>query len=344
MSPKIFITGATGYIGGDALYALYNKHPEYTYSALVRSEEKGKAVQAAFPNVRIVVGTLDDAEILEREAADADVVIHTADASDHEGAARAIAKGLSSGHTASRPGYWLHTGGTGILCWYDERSDDRLGTWNDSPPYNDWSGVSDLTSLPDDAFHRNVDKIVLEAGTREAEKVRTAILCPPTIYGKGRGPSNARSRQAYELAKYILETGVVPIIGPGKSRWDHVHVADLSEVFVKLTEEAVKGSKDEELWGEKGYFLVESGDHVWSELARKMGRKAVELGYLKEVKEQSLGKEEAFKQAGFQAVSWGLNSRGRAERAKKTLGWKPAGSSLDEEIETIVKEEKERLG
>jgi uncharacterized protein YbjT (DUF2867 family) len=30
-------TGATGYIGGDTLFALYNKHPEYEYTALVRT-------------------------------------------------------------------------------------------------------------------------------------------------------------------------------------------------------------------------------------------------------------------------------------------------------------------
>jgi uncharacterized protein YbjT (DUF2867 family) len=30
-------TGATGYIGGDTLFALYSKHPEYEYTALVRT-------------------------------------------------------------------------------------------------------------------------------------------------------------------------------------------------------------------------------------------------------------------------------------------------------------------
>ena len=39
MAPKIFLTGATGYIGGDALYALYNKHSDYEIATLVRSGE-----------------------------------------------------------------------------------------------------------------------------------------------------------------------------------------------------------------------------------------------------------------------------------------------------------------
>jgi uncharacterized protein YbjT (DUF2867 family) len=68
-------TGATGYIGGDTLHALYNKHPDYSYTALVRSEEKGQPVKKAFPNVRLVIGDLDDSKVLEEEAAKADVVI-----------------------------------------------------------------------------------------------------------------------------------------------------------------------------------------------------------------------------------------------------------------------------
>lgn len=39
MTPKIFLTGATGYIGGDALYALYKKHSDYEIAVLVRSGE-----------------------------------------------------------------------------------------------------------------------------------------------------------------------------------------------------------------------------------------------------------------------------------------------------------------
>ena len=43
---------------------------------------------------------------------------------------------------------------------------------------------SPLEGLPDHAFHRNVDKIVLETGAKHAGSVNTALLCPPTIYGE----------------------------------------------------------------------------------------------------------------------------------------------------------------
>lgn len=49
--------------------------------------------------------------------------------------------------------------------------------------YNDLEGVAELTNLPDDAFHRNVDKVVLEAGAKNGDVLKTCIVCPPTIYG-----------------------------------------------------------------------------------------------------------------------------------------------------------------
>jgi len=68
-------TGVTGYIGGDIFAELHGQHPEYTYSALVRSSEKGKTITATYPNVRIVEGSLGDLEVLKREAASSDIVI-----------------------------------------------------------------------------------------------------------------------------------------------------------------------------------------------------------------------------------------------------------------------------
>jgi hypothetical protein len=59
------------------------------------------------------------------------------------------------------------------------RDDNKLGEHSERE-YNDWIAVQDLTGLPDDAFHKNVDDLVLSSGS---DSVKTAILCPPTIYG-----------------------------------------------------------------------------------------------------------------------------------------------------------------
>lgn len=69
------------------------------------------------------------------------------------------------------------------MTYKDSANDFKgLGTWTDEE-YNDYSGIQALTTLPDEAFHRNVDKIVLEAGSKHADSVKTVIVCPPTIYG-----------------------------------------------------------------------------------------------------------------------------------------------------------------
>lgn len=227
---------------------------------------------------------------------------------------------------------------------YDDSKDDfaGLGKWNEKQ-YNDVSGIEELTNLPDEAFHRNVDKLVLETGVKHSDAVKTVIVCPPTIYGKGRGPVSVRGRQVYELAKLVLQSKQTPIIGDGKARWNNVHVADLSDVFVLLAEKAAKRDTSEELWGAKGYILTENGEHVWGDLARRVGQDAVRLGYISEAPEEALGKDQAIDQAGFEAVSWGLNSRGKAERAKKFLRWKPSRVSIEEEVPDILKEENERI-
>lgn len=70
------------------------------------------------------------------------------------------------------------------MTFWDSRDDFKgLGTHSDRE-YDDLDRVNELTSLPDDAFHRNVDKIVLEAGSKHGDVVKTCILCPPTIYGE----------------------------------------------------------------------------------------------------------------------------------------------------------------
>ncbi|KAI0399235.1 hypothetical protein F4802DRAFT_590504 [Xylaria palmicola] len=356
MAFKIFITGVTGYIAGDALHVLAQKHPEIEYAALVRSEQGAAAVRAAYPAVRIVWGSLDDDEVLEREAAWADLVLHAADASDHEGAARAIARGLAAGHASSgdarRPGYWLHTGGNGILTYF-ETAEGRLG----QPPepgrgvFDDLDGVGVLTSLPDAAFHRNVDKIVLECGAAHAGAVRTAIVCPPTIYGNGRGPVSGRSRQCYELAKYILTNKRVPIIGTGLATMANVHIRDLTEAYILLVEAALAGDASPELWGPRGYHLTVTGEHVWGPLARRMAASARAMGLLGsssgsegELEEYQMGREEALETAGFEALSWGLNARCEGLRLRKFLGWKAEHPSLEEEVPEIVRSEARRLG
>lgn len=226
--------------------------------------------------------------------------------------------------------------------------DQASGSYGKAPsqhPYNDLEDVNLLTSLPDSALHRDVDKIVLSSSS---DAVKTAIVCPPTIYGPGRGPANKRSRQVYHLTKVALEQGQAPVSGDGKTEWDNVHVHDLSQLVVLLVEAAAKNGEDKELdahlWGKEGYFLAENGSHVWGDISKLVAKAAFEKGYIKKNEVKNLDVDEAMEIAGFDAVSWGLNSKGFARRARKYLGWSPKERSLEEEIPDIVESEAKELG
>ncbi|KAJ5708545.1 hypothetical protein N7488_008346 [Penicillium malachiteum] len=334
---KVFLTGVTGYIAGDALATLVALHPDFTYSALVRSPEKAEQVKAKYPNVRIVLGDLEDSALLEKESAAADIVLHAADASDHVGAAKAIATGLIAGHTKENPGYWLHTGGTGILTFED--SDSGVYGNKSDKVYDDWNGVDELLTLPAHAFHRNVDQFVLDAAAKHADVLKIALVCPPTIYGRGRGPCSQRGRQVYELAKVTLQLKKGPIIGAGQSIWNNVHIHDLSDVYALLVDAAVAGRTDDGLWGPRAYYLTENGEHVWGELSRSTAEAATKLGYLSEAIAEPIDLESAQKYAGFESLSWGMNSRGRSYRAREILGWNPSRPGLLDELLEIVQSE-----
>ncbi|KAK2733303.1 hypothetical protein CKAH01_08437 [Colletotrichum kahawae] len=310
----------TGYIGGDAFHALYEKHPDYEYALLVRSEKRAAPVKKAYTNanVRIVVGTLTDSDIIEKEAAAADIVVHTADSADDVPSAQAIAKGLAEGHTPEKPGFWLHVSGTGILQRYDQKHERYGEAPIPEQDYHDIRDIDRLLSLPDEATHRNVDKIVLATNS---PAVRTAIVSPPTIYGQGRGPVNQRSIQVPALAKATLEKGFAPIIAPGKTEWNNVHVHDLSAFFVTLADATQDASKnaDPEVFGPRAYYFVESGSHVWSEVARWIAEEAYKQGFLPAPLTKAATMKEALQSEGCRTTAGASTRRARRRGRASTL-------------------------
>ena len=203
------------------------------------------------------------------------------------------------------------------------------------------------TSLPDTAFHRAVDKIVLTAGTEHADRIKTAIVCPPTIYGPGRGPGNQRSMQLYELSRAILQRGQGFTVGAGKARWTSVNVWDLSEVYLSLVEAAtanMQGKYHTASWGPEGYYFTEAGEFVWGEIAHQITTAAHKQGLLSSDTVVSLSPEEVKKMSPYGAYLWGTDSRCKAIRSRKLLGWNPTAKTIQEEVPDAVKSEAKSLG
>lgn len=73
--PKVFLAGATGYIGGHTLQLITNKHPEWDITALVRTEFQAKILKKQIPSILAVPGSLEDLDLVARLAAEADIVL-----------------------------------------------------------------------------------------------------------------------------------------------------------------------------------------------------------------------------------------------------------------------------
>ena len=206
--------------------------------------------------------------------------------------------------------------------------------------YDDWDGVESVTSLPDYAPHRKVDKLVIAASGTD---LKTAIVCPPCIYGDGRGPGNQRSMQAPELARCTLEKGHGVQVRNGKSYWSYVHVQDLSKLFLKLAEFA---STDDSVptWGSEGYYFAENGELLWGDISQKVAEQAVKRGLIETNEVKSLSDDEANQLTHMGAWLWGANSRSRAIRARKLLGWEPSEKSIEAELPGLIDSEARKAG
>lgn len=260
---------------------------------------------------------------------------------DHEDAAKALVRGIAA-RSQDQPGYLIHTSGTGILTFADvERQ-----TFGEASAkvYDDWEGVGEVTSLPDYASHRKVDQVILAAGTENESRVKAAIVCPPTIYGQGRGPGNQRSIQLPELSRHTLERKKGIQIEGGRAYWTHIHVYDLSRCYLALVEAAVDhGGKA--TWGKEGYYFTENGEHIWGETGKIIASAAKDQGFLASDEVITMSSDEANQQFGaYASVMWGTNSRCKAIRARKLLGWSPKERSMNEEIADTVNIEAKRLG
>jgi nucleoside-diphosphate-sugar epimerase len=79
-------------------------------------------------------------------------------------------------------------------------------------------------------------------------------------------------------------------------------------------------------------------------LAKKIAEKAKVKGYLKTNDVVSLSVDDIKEIHPFGAVLWGTNSRGKASRARKVLGWAPKGAPLEETLDALIDSEAKLLG
>ncbi|KAI9775590.1 MAG: hypothetical protein M1839_000991 [Geoglossum umbratile] len=353
-----------GYIGGHALDLLVKKHPEYQIVALVRNNEQAVKLKAAFPNIETVIGDLDSEGVLVREANSANIVIKVSYAdtasSDHSPGSRALVQGLGQG----TKGNLIHVSGTGIL------RDVSTGYGNESSKiYHDASvaDIAEIVSFDSTHPHQDTEKVIRT--TAKAEAVPFAILCPPTIYGIGKGAIKTRSIQIPQLVETMLKRGRAFQILEGQNFWDSeilffftptnictrgmatdtgvvildVHVDDVASALVLLTEEAVKGEASKAEWGDAGYYFTGAAEHQWATICTSLANILHAKGKLPTAEVDKLPVEVVSQLHPWGLELWGGNSRSRAERFRE-LGWEPRGLDILASLEQMVDKEIETLG
>lgn len=256
---------------------------------------------------------------------------------DHEVAIKALLTGLRA-REAGQPAFFIHTSGNMLLSFPD--IDRKTFGEASTKIYDDWEGINEIVSVPAYAPHRSADKIIIEA---DAPDLKTAIVVPPTIYGQGRGPSNQRSHQVPDMAKCTLERKGGFQVGAGKNAMPNVHVYDLSDCYMRIVEAAVQGG-DKVTWGTEGYYFTENGEHVWGHVAKAITMAAHKQGLIPSDEVQTVDGEAADEMIPRGAVLWGANSRYRALRARKLLGWSPKEKGLDYYIPEVVSSEAKSIG
>jgi nucleoside-diphosphate-sugar epimerase len=277
---RVFLTGATGYIG--RAVALAFRRAGHEVFGLCRSADK--AAGLARQEVHPVLGDLGQPQSYASVAAACSVLVHTA--ADIPGGVvgpdrAALDVFLTAAKTGPRPKTLVYTSGV----WVNGDTG--------SEPVDETTPLKPARLV---AWRPAHEQLVLEA-----EGARGLVLRPGCVYG---GPGGLTGNW---FAQAQREKGV-RVVGDGRNRWAMVHVEDLAEAYVRAAESDLAGevlnvtdrsrSTVGEMAAAAGAAAGATGPPVYvpvEEAARKMGDLAEALAL-----DQHVDSRKAVRRLGWQ--------------------------------------------
>jgi nucleoside-diphosphate-sugar epimerase len=234
---KVFITGATGYVGFNVASAF--RRAGHEVWGLARSEEK--AAMLTRNEIHPVIGTMQKPESFGKTAEECSVLVHAA--ADMSGDMvdldkKTVEALLRASKAGARPKTIIYTSGV----WVHGNTGDRLV--DETAP---------LTPARLVSWRPPHERLVLGA-----DKVRGIVIRPGCVYGRQGSLMNSWFEGA-------SKERMLRVIGDGTNRWATVHIDDLAQGYLRAAESGLGGEI---------FDLVDSSRSTVTEMVRATARVA----------------------------------------------------------------------